>query len=93
MDCGATKATTLEGLTWQGWDSPTATATGKLVEFACESADCAAGHWTTSDVKVVATGVQGGSYSIMKYSLPQTNPVISGGWALTVGGPVHTNAF
>ena len=74
----------LEKLTWHDWGASTATATGVLSEDNCEPS-CAGGHVVSFSAEVSVTGLREGTYTLLRYGLPQ-DPNVSGEYALIPGG-------
>jgi hypothetical protein len=52
---------TLAGLSWTNWGGPQATATGQLATNDC-TPDCAEGTFHYAPVRVIASGLQDGTY-------------------------------
>lgn len=63
----------LTGMTWSGWGSATATATGNYEEASCNP-DCASGGQQNYPATITVSGLSNGSYTEMTISVPKHSP-------------------
>ncbi len=85
LACGDGKLSLLD-LTWSGWGTPTATATGTKEEVPCVPS-CAQGRPVHAPAKVTVTGLVGGRYTRMQIDSPRS-PNSFATYRLGPNGPV-----
>ncbi|CAM5651189.1 Serine/threonine-protein kinase PknD [Streptomyces alboniger] len=77
----------LTALTWSGWGTPTARATGQGWERTC-TPSCAEGGAARYPVTVTASGLAAGRYTLLRVSAPQA-PGGSADYTLGSNGPTR----
>ncbi|MEV0120534.1 protein kinase [Streptomyces sp. NPDC050703] len=77
----------LDSLTWSGWGTPTARATGRGWERVC-TPSCAEGRAARYPVTVTVSGLAAGRYTVMRVDAPQA-PGGSAAYTLDAYGPTR----
>ncbi|MEV5977739.1 serine/threonine-protein kinase [Streptomyces sp. NPDC052114] len=78
----------LKSLTWSGWGSPVARATGYGWQRIC-SPSCAEGREAQYSVNVTVSGLNGGRYTTMRVTAPQSPSKTVTDYSLDAYGPTQ----